>query len=211
MLKYLASAAAGACLLAALSCTSIPPGPLSTLGGTATGSVAAGSGSVVVVSATGSTLVTVNSSVSLTPNGTISLVPGTTVGLNPGTGVILTPGAYAIASVSVTPNTATLSVPPENPGLASAGFVTTLQLDARSIVVGGGLLDNDLIWTSSNPELVQVDSKGLVSTVRSSGGAKPTLPGQPVILTATSRQDPTKSAAVSIAVTDDATAIIQLQ
>ncbi|MNL56093.1 hypothetical protein D3C87_1795580 [compost metagenome] len=74
---------------------------------------------------------------------------------------------------------------------------------------GGGILDGDLVWTTSNPELVQVDSRGYVSTVRTTGGAKPSL--SPVTLTATSRQDAQKSATVAITVVDEGTAVVQLQ
>lgn len=114
-----------------------------------------------------------------------------------------------VVSLSLAPKEATLSVPPENPNLGSAGFPTALQLDVRLVLEDGGLLDGDLVWTSSQPELVQVDSAGLVSTLRSTGGAKPS--SVPVVLTATSRRDPSKVASVSVTVTDDATAIIQLQ
>lgn len=114
-----------------------------------------------------------------------------------------------VVSLTLAPKEATLSVPPENPNLGSAGFPTTLQLDVRLTLEDGGLLDGDLVWTSSQPELVQVDSSGLVSTLRATGGAKPSA--VPVVLTATSRRDPTKVASVSVTVTDDATAIIQLQ
>ncbi|HEY9856039.1 MAG TPA: hypothetical protein V6D05_09900 [Stenomitos sp.] len=114
-----------------------------------------------------------------------------------------------IVSLTIAPQEATLSVPPENPNLGSAGFPTTLQLDVRLRLEDGSLLDGDLVWTSSQPELLQVDSSGLVSTIRSTGGAQPS--SVPVVLTATSRRDPTKVASVSVTVTDDATAIIQLQ
>ncbi|HEY9900640.1 MAG TPA: hypothetical protein V6D00_15790 [Pantanalinema sp.] len=114
-----------------------------------------------------------------------------------------------VAAVTVTPGAATLSVPPQNPNLASAGFSTSLQLDARVELEGGGILDGDLVWTSSHPELVQVDSRGYVSTVRTTGGAKPSL--EPVILTATSRRDAEKSATVTITVVDEGTAVVQLQ
>lgn len=114
-----------------------------------------------------------------------------------------------VVSLTISPKEATLSVPPENPHLASAGFITALQLDVRLLLEDGALLDGDLVWTSSQPELVQVDSEGHVSTVRTTGGAKPS--STPVVLTATSRRDPTKVASVSITVTDDATAVVQLQ
>lgn len=115
-----------------------------------------------------------------------------------------------VASLTLSPQAATLSVPPENPNLASAGFPTTLQIDVRLVLEDGGLLDGDLVWTTSQPELLQVDSRGLVSTVRTTGGAKPSS-ALPVVLTATSRRDPSKVASVSVAVTDDATAVVQLQ
>lgn len=114
-----------------------------------------------------------------------------------------------VVSLIVTPTSATLSVPPENPGLASAGFPTSLPLDVRETLDNGQLLDGDVVWTSSNPELVQVTWSGALSTALTTGGAKPT--GLPVILTATARRDPSKVATVSVAVTDDATAIVQLQ
>lgn len=114
-----------------------------------------------------------------------------------------------VASLTILPKSATISVPPENPHLGSAGFPTTLQLDVRLVLEDGSLLDGDLVWTSSQPELVQVDSRGLVSTIHSTGGAKPS--SVPVVLTATSRRDPSKVASVSVTVTDDATAIVQLQ
>ncbi|MBO9542421.1 hypothetical protein J7643_17655 [bacterium] len=114
-----------------------------------------------------------------------------------------------IEAVTITPEEATLSVPPQNPNLASAGFATSLQLDARVVLEGGDLLDGDLVWTSSNPELVQVDARGYVSTVRTTGGAKPSL--EPVILKATSRRAPEKSATVTITVVDEGTTVVQLQ
>lgn len=114
-----------------------------------------------------------------------------------------------VASLTLAPQAATLSVPPENPNLASAGFPTTLQIDVRLVLEDGGLLDGDLVWTTSQPELLQVDSRGLVSTVRTTGGVKPSA--VPVVLTATSRRDPSKVASVSVTVTDDATAVVQLQ
>lgn len=114
-----------------------------------------------------------------------------------------------VTSLTLSPQEATLSVPPENPLLASAGFPTSLQLDVRLVLEDGGLLDGDLVWTTSQPELVAVDSRGLVSTVRTTGGAAPSL--VPVVLTATARRDPSKTASVSITVTDDGTAVVQLQ
>lgn len=114
-----------------------------------------------------------------------------------------------IAAVTIAPEEATLSVPPQNPNLASAGFATSLQLDARVKLDDGEFLDGDLVWTSSQPELVQVDSRGYVSTVRTTGGAKPSI--EPVILTATSRHDAKKSASVTIKVVDEGTAVVQLQ
>lgn len=114
-----------------------------------------------------------------------------------------------VVSLTIQPKTATISVPPANPNLGSAGFPTWLQLDVRLVLEDGGLLDGDLVWTSSQPELVQVDTRGLVSTIQTTGGAKPSTAS--VVLTATSRRDPSKVASVSVTVTDDATAIIQLQ
>lgn len=149
------------------------------------------------------------------------LAPIVTAGGTPSTAPTATPQAtqaatpapdrslLKVVSLTIAPKSATLSVPPENPNLGSAGFATTLQLDVRLLLEDGAPLDGDLVWTSSQPELVQVDSRGLVSTVRTTGGAKPST--VPVVLTATSRRDPTKIASVSITVTDDATAIIQLQ
>jgi hypothetical protein len=166
--------------------------------------------------------------------GTIGLNPGTTVGLAPGTvvtvgggtvslapgqtvtvggTVVTSPGAYAVSSVSVVPTAATLSVPPQNPGLGSAGYVTSLQLDARSLLPTGAILDGDLVWTSSAPELVRVSSVGNQTTVQTTGGALwglQALPAQ-VTLVARSRLVPSLTATVSIVVTDDAAAIIQLQ
>lgn len=114
-----------------------------------------------------------------------------------------------IEAVTIEPKEATLSVPPQNPNLASAGFPTSLQLDARVELDDGEFLDGDLVWSSSQPELVQVDSRGYVNTVRTAGGAKPSL--EPVVLTATSRHDDKKSAAVAITVVDEGTTVVQLQ
>lgn len=117
--------------------------------------------------------------------------------------------ALRIVSFTLAPQAATLSVPPENPNLGSAGFPTALQLDVRVQLENGALLDGDLVWTSSQPWLVQADSRGLVSTLRTAGGATPSV--EPVILTAYPRREPGLVATVSVTVTDDATAIIQLQ
>lgn len=143
------------------------------------------------------------------PMDTQSSGSGTTTATGSATTVQSDLATRKVEAVTLAPPSATLSVPPQNPNLASAGFATSLQLDARVKLEGGALLDGDLVWTTSNPELVQVDSRGYVSTVRTTGGAKPTL--VPVTLTATSRRDPLKSATVTITVVDEGTAVVQLQ
>lgn len=115
--------------------------------------------------------------------------------------------AAQVSGLSLYPENATLSVPPENPGLASAGFQTSLQLDARG--AARTLSPEDLVWHSSHPELVQVDAMGLVSAARTTGGAKPTV--VPVTITATLRQDSTKVATTAVSITDEGTLILQPQ
>ena len=100
--------------------------------------------------------------------------------------VCLTTQTPAITSVTITPSTVPAGSIPETGG--------SVQLTAT--VAGTGLYNQGVSWTISENAFATVNDMGLVSVKNYTGQT----PGT-VTVTATSKQDPTKSATVSIVLT----------
>ena len=98
---------------------------------------------------------------------------------------------FAVTAVGLNKQTLTLNAWPES-GNPDAAFKT--QETVVASVAASDRADREVTWTSSDPTQVTVDANGLVKTTR--GASEGT-----VIITAKSKDNPSKSASVTVTVT----------
>ncbi|MBM3274823.1 MAG: hypothetical protein FJZ00_06700, partial [Candidatus Sericytochromatia bacterium] len=96
------------------------------------------------------------------------------------------------ASVAVHPQSVIVNTPPE-PGQTSAGRIPSSYQFQATVFLTDGSLSTDVLWESSNSNLVQVSATGLATAL------VPNATGT-AVLTARSRRTPTLSATASVTV-----------
>jgi hypothetical protein len=159
---------------------------------------ASGLASALVPNATGTAVLTARSRRNPTVSATAS-VTVQNIGPTP-----TPPPVLGVATVSIFPESATLNTPHDTSlSQEFANFATSVQLIGK-VGMSDGSSTTDLIWSSSNADLVKVDQTGLASSRMIRGVGT-------VVVTAQSRFDPTKKATASVTVVDNGKVEIDVQ